>query len=376
MEVVSGDPAGVLSATPYAWAGALRAPRMLDLDLIVITDARGRSALPKGITTGAVKVIDYQDIAGLAAVRNASVLIDVDLHDISKVKLIKDNLPRRVANQCRIIAIDRSSHLSQVQANGLGASDVLKRPLDPRELARRLRHYAAGGEADDDRSAASIASAAIVLDGLFGALTCGARLDLASVEQASDQIMDAVCEVGLGKWLGTVRRYHEGTFQHCLLVTGVLTAFGHKTGMRRTDVLTLTIAGLLHDIGKVRVPIDILDKPGALTEEEFALMKQHPVIGYEFLRAQNVIGPDTLAAVRHHHEYLDGSGYPDGLSAQAIGDLTRITTVSDIYGALMERRAYKAPASPEAALHILTSMAKDGKVEYDLVRALRYCVAA
>jgi putative nucleotidyltransferase with HDIG domain len=349
---------------------------MPELDLIVVTDAQGRSALPKSITTGAVKVIDYQDTAGLATVRNTPVLIDVDLRDISKVKLIKDNLPRRAANECRIIAIERGSHLSHVQANGLGASDVLKRPLDPRELAEQLCRYAAGGKADDDPSAASVSSAAVALDGLFSALTCGARLDLASVEQASDQVMDVVCEVGLGKWLGAVRRYHEGTFQHCLIVTGVLTAFGHKTGMRRSDILTLTIAGLLHDIGKVRVPIDILDKPGKLTDEEFALMKQHPAVGYEYLRTQNVIASDTLTAVRHHHEYLDGSGYPDGLSAQKIGDLTRITTVCDVYGALMERRAYKAPVSSEAALDIITSMAGDGKVEYDLVRALRYCVAA
>jgi len=113
----------------------------------------------------------------------------------------------------------------------------------------------------------------------------------------------------------------------------------------------------------------------SLRSEEFALMKQHPTVGYEYLRAQNVIAPETLTAVRHHHEYLDGSGYPDGLPGQRIGDLTRITTICDVYGALMERRAYKAPASPEEALGILTTMARDGKVESDLVRALRYCVA-
>jgi len=349
---------------------------MPELNLIVIADTKGRSTLPKSIATSAVQVIDYQDVKRLAGVRNNPVLIDVDLRDISKVKLIKDNLPRRAANQCRIIAIERGSHLSHVQANGLGASDVLRRPLDPRELAERLRRYAAGWRVDEDPSAASVSSAAVVLDGLFSALTCGAQFDLASVEQASDQVMDVVCEVGIGKWLSAVRRYHEGTFQHCLIVTGVLTAFGHKTGMRRSDILILTIAGLLHDIGKVRVPIDILDKPGKLTEEEFVLMKQHPAIGYEYLRMQNAISSDTLTAVRHHHEYLDGSGYPDGLSAQKIGDLTRITTVCDIYGALMERRAYKAPTSPETALHIIMGMAKDGKVEHDLVRALGNCVAA
>jgi HD-GYP domain-containing protein (c-di-GMP phosphodiesterase class II) len=83
----------------------------------------------------------------------------------------------------------------------------------------------------------------------------------------------------------------------------------------------------------------------------------------------------TLKAIRHHHEYLDGSGYPDGLTANQIGDLTRIMTVCDVYGALVERRAYKAPKTPDAALDILIGMAKDGKVELDLVRALRHCVS-
>jgi HD-GYP domain-containing protein (c-di-GMP phosphodiesterase class II) len=99
-------------------------------------------------------------------------------------------------------------------------------------------------------------------------------------------------------------------------------------------------------------------------------------VGRDYLCTQHNVSPETLKAVRHHHEYLDGSGYPDGLMAQQIGDLTRILTICDVYGALTERRAYKAPKPPEAALDILTGMAKDAKVEHDLVKALRYCVAA
>jgi HD-GYP domain-containing protein (c-di-GMP phosphodiesterase class II) len=83
-----------------------------------------------------------------------------------------------------------------------------------------------------------------------------------------------------------------------------------------------------------------------------------------------------LDAVRHHHEYLDGSGYPDGLQGQQINDLSRILTVCDTYGALIEQRAYKAATPPAEALEILAKMAKDGKVEYSLVRALGHCVAS
>jgi putative nucleotidyltransferase with HDIG domain len=351
-------------------------------ELIVIADERGRSALPRILADSSVRIIDCHDVTGLASVGDAPLVIDVDLHDISKVKLIKDNLPERIGTGCRIIAVERGRHLSMVQARGLGASHVLKRPIDSNDLIKCLQRYVAGANADDEPDLAqepsgrSVASAALALDRMFSGLVSGGALDLASVEQAGDQVLDGVRDVGLAQWLATVRRYHESTFQHCLIVTGVATAFGHKNGMRKADILVLTIAGLLHDVGKAQIPVDILDKPGRLTEEEFAIIKQHPIAGYEYIRCQNVVDREILDAIRHHHEYLDGSGYPDGLAAQRIGDLTRIMTVCDIYGALVERRAYKAAKSPEAALDILTNMAKDGKVEGDLVRALRYCVAA
>jgi putative nucleotidyltransferase with HDIG domain len=351
-------------------------------ELIVIADERGRAALPKILAEGSVRILDCHDVTGLASVGDAPLVIDVDLHDISKVKLIKDNLPDRIGTGCRIIAVERASHLSMVQARGLGASHVLKRPIDGNDLTKCLQRTLGSANADDEPDLAqepsgrSVASAALALDRMFSGLVCGGALDLAPVEQAGDQVLDGIRDVGLAQWLATVRRYHESTFQHCLIVTGVATAFGHKNGMRKADILILTIAGLLHDVGKAQIPVDILDKPGRLTDEEFAVIKQHPIAGYEYIRCQNVVDRETLDAIRHHHEYLDGSGYPDGLAAQQIGDLTRIMTVCDIYGALVERRAYKAAKSPEAALDILTNMAKDGKVEGDLVRALRYCVAA
>jgi putative nucleotidyltransferase with HDIG domain len=351
-------------------------------ELIVIVDGEGRASLPKEISHGSTGIIDSRDVAALASIRTGAILIDVDLRDIGQVKLIKDNLPVAKDNQIRIVAVERASHWCEMQANGLGASDLLKRPWDIKDLRKSLQRY--GNQRVEHRASlddqlkhepggVSILSAARELDRLFTALAMNGPLDFASVEQAGDQVVQAVSEVGLAKWLDTVRSYHKGTFQHCLLVTGVVTMFGHKTGMRNKDVLTLTVAGLLHDIGKVQVPTEILDKPGKLTDEEFAQVKKHPVTGYEYLRKQNVVDADILFAVRHHHEYLDGSGYPDGLISAQIGDLTRIMTICDVYGALVEQRSYKPPQSPEVAVEILTSMARDGKVERALVK---HCVAA
>jgi len=349
-------------------------------ELCVIVDERGRASLPGFFTGGAVAIIDCHDAASIAAVGDAPLLIDIDLHDISKVRLIKDNLPEANRGRCRIIAVERASHLCAMQAQGLGASDTLKRPFDSAAVKDCLNRHQVALAADAPLAQApggvSVASAALTLDRVFSGLVSDGPLDLAAVEAACDEVLTGIRDVGLAAWLGTVRRYHESTFQHCLIVTGVATAFGHRTGMRKADVLTLTVAGLLHDVGKAQIPVAILDKPGRLSDEEFAVIKRHPGAGYDYIRAQNVVDQQTLNAIRHHHEYLDGSGYPDGLTGHEINDLTRVMTVCDVYGALVERRAYKAPKSPEAALDILAGMAKDGKVEYDLVRALRHCVAA
>jgi HD-GYP domain-containing protein (c-di-GMP phosphodiesterase class II) len=126
---------------------------------------------------------------------------------------------------------------------------------------------------------------------------------------------------------------------------------------------------MFHDIGKAQIPPAILDKPGRLDDEERALIKTHPTAGYEFLRGHDGISPEILDAVRHHHEYLDGSGYPDALCAESIGDIVRILTISDIFAALIEHRHYK-PTMPRAeAYDILRGMS--GKLEKALVNSFK-----
>lgn len=238
------------------------------------------------------------------------------------------------------------------------------------------RGYAGAKPAKPFRSAAgapgglSIDAAAEALGEMFLSLNEGRSIDAAATARAGDQVIDAIADIGLALWMDTVRLYHEGTFQHCLIVTGLATLFGVSTGMRRSDVGVLTMAALLHDIGKARMPLAILDKTGPLSDGEFAVIRAHPVIGHDYLREQGCFPPAVLAAVRSHHEYLDGSGYPDGLSGDAIGDVTRIITICDIYGALLEKRPYKDPQTPEEAIDILLAMARKGKVEESLVRAL------
>jgi HD-GYP domain-containing protein (c-di-GMP phosphodiesterase class II) len=151
-----------------------------------------------------------------------------------------------------------------------------------------------------------------------------------------------------------------------LLVAGTSVAFAQILGFSRADQERLSFAALIHDVGKARIPLGILEKPGPLDAEEMEIMRQHPVFGFEALKPGSKVPSEMLDLVLHHHEYLDGSGYPDGLRDGEISDLVRIMTISDIFGALMERRSYKPPLSAQAAYKIMTDMT--GKLDLDLLR--------
>jgi HD-GYP domain-containing protein (c-di-GMP phosphodiesterase class II) len=126
---------------------------------------------------------------------------------------------------------------------------------------------------------------------------------------------------------------------------------------------------MFHDVGKATIPLAVLDKPGRLDPEERTLIETHPVAGYEILKKNEGISAEILDAVRHHHEYLDGSGYPDGLCAENITDIVRILTISDIFAALIEHRPYRVTRSREDAYDVLCDM--DGKLEKPLVSAFK-----
>ena len=299
-----------------------------------------------------------------------SVVFDVDLRKVEQVRHLKGVLTEHGAG-CRMFLVDPDIRVMSVHANVLGADVVLPSPGNPAQINAAIRsHFGATGPANK-AVLDSISRGADALDLTFQALSEGQDLQTQSVLDAGGRIADAISGVGVDEWLATVKGYHMGTFQHCMLVTGVAAGFGARTGMARRDIIKLTIAGLLHDIGKAKVPVAILDKPGALTPAETAVMQKHPADGYDYLSAHSSIDAGTRGSVRHHHELLDGTGYPDRLSGSQIDDLTRIITICDIYAALVERRSYKPTRTPEDALTVLEAMAGAGKLELSLVRELR-----
>jgi putative nucleotidyltransferase with HDIG domain len=302
----------------------------------------------------------------------SAIVIRADLRDVDNIAAIKNRAGKFAKARKRIFLLEHTSHVGISQAYALGATLVLPGAIN------RIKLLAALTDLADDASAPSagakqpdnaVETAATAIASMFMSVTLGQPLDVDGAKEAGRQIAERITQHGLSEWLTTVRRHHEGTYQHCLLVTGVAIDFGLSLGVGRADLERLYTAAMFHDIGKAQIPLAILDKPGRLDPEERAMIETHPAAGYDFLKGHDKISPEILDAVRHHHEFLDGSGYPDKLCAESIGDIVRILTISDIFAALIEHRHYKPTMPRNEAYNILCGMS--GKLEKALVGSFK-----
>lgn len=220
---------------------------------------------------------------------------------------------------------------------------------------------------------AHVAGAQASLTQILARGRAGRVIDPALITTGAAYIESALRASDVRTWLELVWRFDDATHQHCLLVAGLAAGFAQNLGLSRADCERLTQAALLHDVGKSRIPLAILNKPGPLDAAERAVMQAHPVLGYEMLQGHGYAS-DMLAVVRSHHELLDGSGYPDRLADRAISDLVRLVTICDIYGALIDHRSYKSAMEPMHAYRLIAGMT--GKLDPDLVRAFQAIAVA
>lgn len=303
-------------------------------------------------------------------------ILDIELGLADQVQTVRDWLIGHPKGVKVIVCVDRKpTHLQLTQAHAIGATDVVERGALLQHLRPALfepeRARAAvicdGGPGDVTRDIDA-------LDDIFETVRAGEPVRMDRTAQASAELVERLDDIGLSAYLTAIRSHHSRTYEHCLTVTAIAATFGRTLGFRRADVERLTVAGMLHDIGKSGIPLHILEKPAPLDEAETAIMRAHPMLGYDMLRDTADLADDTRDMVIHHHEYLDGSGYPHGLRGSQISDLNRIMTIADVFGALIERRAYKPPMSGAKALAILQEMGP--KLDGALVRAFEPLVSS
>ena len=156
--------------------------------------------------------------------------------------------------------------------------------------------------------------------------------------------------------ISALKTSDEYTFKHSVDVATMSMILAKQQGLSQKQIYEIGVAGLLHDIGKTKIPLDILNKPARLTDEEFAVMKQHPVFGYRMIKGRDEFSNEICMAVLQHHEKMNSKGYPVGFPSDKITQYARILTIADIYDALVTERPYKSAFSQREAVEMIMSM--------------------
>jgi diguanylate cyclase (GGDEF)-like protein len=178
-----------------------------------------------------------------------------------------------------------------------------------------------------------------------------AKRDLADIDRRNARLerhfIDAVRH-----WSSSIESKDRYTQGHCERVADLACSLAIRAGMDPRELFWFRIGAIVHDVGKLIIPSEVLNKPGKLAPDEWELVKRHPVAGVEMLADMDFPG-DVIPMVRSHHERWDGQGYPDGLFGETIPRSARILCIADVYDALMSKRSYKGALSHEAALEIM-----------------------
>jgi putative nucleotidyltransferase with HDIG domain len=155
--------------------------------------------------------------------------------------------------------------------------------------------------------------------------------------------------------LARLKTQDDYTYMHSVAVCALMVALGRELGLSETECREAGMAGLLHDLGKAQMPLEVLNKPGKLTDAEFTVMRSHPVRGHEMLLEGRGVTEPVLDVVLHHHERIDGTGYPHRLPEAQITRLSRMGAVCDVYDAITSNRPYKAGWDPGESIARMAS---------------------
>lgn len=213
----------------------------------------------------------------------------------------------------------------------------------------------------------------------FGALQARTGIALLESEyvnclQAVDSIIDELCGKDLPVAAYTqLKSYDDYTYEHSVNTCALSIMLGQKAGMTKEDLRLLGLGALFHDIGKVDIPMELLNKPGPLSFDEFEIMSSHPVKGYEAMHRLANIDPAVLTIALQHHEHPNGCGYPYGLHKTEIDDMARLVSVTDAFDALTSDRVYRKSIPNSLVLQEYISC-RDGDYDSYFVDLLKMIV--
>ncbi|MDT8989423.1 HD-GYP domain-containing protein [Curvibacter sp. APW13] len=266
------------------------------------------------------------------------------------------------ASAIREVWIDASKGLDvapDVQAVSQAESDA-EVDAELHRVAQAQRQVQAAPMAEElERAKKICAKSKEAVTSMFHEARMGKSVDTEAAQQLVEEISDSITRnPGAFISLARLKTADDYTYMHSVAVCALMVALAKQLGLDAEQTRQAGIAGLLHDLGKALMPMEVLNKPGKLTDEEFAIIKRHPEEGHRMLQGGSNVDPVALDVCLHHHEKVDGSGYPEGLAGEQISLFARMGAVCDVYDAITSNRPYKAGWDPAESLRKMAEWSK------------------
>ncbi|WP_420333125.1 HD-GYP domain-containing protein [Roseibium sp.] len=323
--------------------------------------------------------IDFLDVKGLeTAPPSAETTLVVDFLGLTEDDL--RSLKSALASGCglSICVLDQRNRKQVFQAHEFGCQKLVDRRESLSALLATLRSVAGDYYEpnlsrefpNDIRSAVGSACRTLATVSLSAIL--GRDLPISKLTDAAKNITETITKEGVRSWLEAAQSHHSHSYRHTLLVTGHAVSFAIDLGLSKEQQMLVALSALVHDLGKVKIPLSILDKPGRPTEKEDAFIRRHPEFTREILKTNTHVPKSVADVAVWHHEMMDGTGYPDGLKGDQIPFLVRMLTLADIYSTLTENRGTKSAMSPRQAIQEMAKM--PGKLDSNLFKVFKKSV--
>ena len=224
-----------------------------------------------------------------------------------------------------------------------------KRDVGPTDMKSELK-----------RAAAICTQSRQAVVSMFNEARMGRAVDAAGAQSLVEEITDSVTRnPGALISLARLKTADDYTYMHSVAVCALMVALAKQLRLKEDQQRLAGMAGLLHDLGKAAIPLAVLNKPGKLTDQEFAVVRSHPVEGYHMLKEGAGVPEAVMDACLHHHEKMDGTGYPDKLKGESISVIARMAAICDVYDAVTSDRPYKRGWDPAESIKRMAEWTND-----------------
>ncbi len=333
--------------------------------LIVEDDRTSRTLLSKVLIKYGHQTIEANNgVQALEKIQSANpdlIFMDISMPMKDGLMTLTDIRKSETFADIPVVMLTAKSDKKTVaKAIELGALDFLVKPFDTKILLKKIEKF---GNSKIEKSWENLKPIQqkmlrLSVASMQNSLKCvedGKPLPYEEIKETCSYLVESVVDGDVQSLLDAVHGHDNGTFVHSLRVAAILGSFANFKGLDKQDTLEVVTGGMLHDMGKSKIPLTVLNKPGRLNEDELKIMRKHADYTMEILRQSPGITPNMVEIGGRHHERMDGTGYPRGLKGEDIGTLGAMAAIADAFEALTAKRPYKNPIPGDQSLKIMKS---------------------